>query len=57
MTELIECPFCGSNSELVIVADSWRKHYRVECEACKATGPEEYTKGEAIKSWNARVHE
>ena len=54
MAELKACPFCGNSEELVIVSDSWHRHYRVECEGCKSAGPEEYTKSEAVKSWNAR---
>ena len=55
MSELKCCPFCGNSEELVIVSDSYHRHYRVECEGCKSAGPEEYTKSEAVKSWNARA--
>lgn len=55
MAELKECPFCGKGDELVIVSNNYHSRYRVECEGCRSAGPEEYTKSEAVKSWNARA--
>ena len=54
MIELEECPFCGNSEELVVVSDRYLRHYRVVCEGCKSTGPEEYTRKEAVSSWNSR---
>ena len=55
MKELKACPFCGNSEELLIVSDTWHRRYRVECESCKSTGPEEYTRREAIHSWEVRA--
>lgn len=55
MEELKRCPFCGCRSVGVgYIAN--RSVYYITCANCEATGPEEPTKGHAVRKWN-RVSE
>ena len=50
--KLKSCPFCGADEASVEVIDY--DFYGVQCYCCKATGPTEETKAEAISAWNRR---
>ena len=54
MTQKLKpCPFCGADEASVEVIDY--DFYGVQCYCCKATGPTEETKAEAIDAWNRRA--
>lgn len=56
MSEKLEpCPFCGADEASVEVIDY--HFYGVQCYCCKATGPTEETKEEAIAEWNRRAED
>ncbi len=47
------CPFCGSTQSLKIKADDG--YFYVECQNCKARGPNYHAKTEAFDMWEKRM--
>ena len=54
MSELLRCPFCGSESWELDRTDGGSVHW-VFCRECKAYGPECATEAEALSGWTARA--
>lgn len=58
MTELRNCPFCGSK-QYIKMEDSFFatcfNEFSVNCSGCYTTGPLEPTKEAAVKAWNTRA--
>lgn len=58
MTELKPCPFCGGDSDGVVLLHRVRYDincYFVSCERCYGRTGEQTTKELAIEAWNRRV--
>jgi len=53
MTEILACPFCGSNRTSVEVKAIPISGWRVYCRACNSSGPFKDTPEAAIAAWNS----
>ena len=53
MTELLPCPFCGSEADIVVYGATGE--HTVECLECGAEGATEYDEAKAIEAWNTRI--
>lgn len=55
--ELLNCPFCGGEAQVVVDIEFVDKPYMVECKKCDALSGHRYNKENAIKAWNKRDYE
>jgi len=56
MTELLPCPFCGGEAE-ILTAESMNGGYLfgIMCNDCRSRGDVYDTEAEAIEAWNTRA--
>ena len=51
--QLKPCPWCGDNKQSVLWSDMYGAY--VECNGCKAVGPDARSYEEAVEVWNTRA--
>ncbi len=59
MSELKNCPFCGSWDVRISTIPAWgldpRSIWYVRCDSCHCKGSMKYNEHEAIAAWNTRA--
>lgn len=58
MTELLPCPFCGGEADLIDISDEYEGEYWVAHQCANGTSVETNsydTEAEAIAAWNSRA--